>query len=75
MSLIIRKGETCRLNANLTKIRVGLDGKLRDTQFELDASCLILDKNGQVRSDSDVIFYNQPESPCGSARHLGGGYS
>jgi stress response protein SCP2 len=38
---------------------------------DLDVSALLLTAAGRVRSDADFVFYNQPVSPEGSARHLG----
>ncbi|MFF3945157.1 TerD family protein [Streptomyces sp. NPDC001902] len=37
---------------------------------DVDASALLLGADGQVRSDEDFIFYNQPRHPGGAARHL-----
>lgn len=42
-----------------------------DGETELDASALLLGPGGKVGSDSDFIFYNQPESSNGSVRFLG----
>lgn len=72
MSQILDKGETYRLDADLAKIRVGFGWKPRDPKADLDASCLMLAKNDQVRSDADVIFYNQHASPCGAVQQLEG---
>lgn len=38
---------------------------------DIDASALLLTASGKVRSDADMVFYNQPASPDGSVRHLG----
>ncbi|MGH3324880.1 MAG: TerD family protein, partial [Streptomyces sp.] len=38
---------------------------------DVDASALLLDEGGRVRSDEDFIFYNQPRHPSGVVRHLG----
>ncbi|WP_093800831.1 TerD family protein [Streptomyces sp. Wb2n-11] len=37
----------------------------------VDASALLLDANGKVRGDADLVFYNQPHHPSGTVRHLG----
>jgi stress response protein SCP2 len=37
---------------------------------DVDASALLLDRRGRVRSDEDFIFYNQPRHPSGLVRHL-----
>ncbi|WP_395729750.1 TerD family protein [Nakamurella sp.] len=38
---------------------------------DVDASALVLDERGKVRSDQDLVFYNQPTHPSGKVRHLG----
>ncbi|MFG2132403.1 TerD family protein [Streptomyces sp. NPDC048751] len=40
---------------------------------DVDVSALLLDASGRVRSDADLVFYNQPAHPSGSVRHLGKG--
>ncbi|MFJ8885369.1 TerD family protein [Streptomyces sp. NPDC102402] len=37
----------------------------------VDASVLLLDANGTVRGDHDLVFYNQPTHPSGTVRHMG----
>lgn len=37
---------------------------------DVDASALLLGADGQVRTDEDFVFYNQPRHPAGVARHL-----
>lgn len=38
---------------------------------DLDASALLLGSGGRVRSDADLVFYNQPEHASGAVRHIG----
>jgi len=38
---------------------------------DIDASALLLDAGGRVRSDADMVFYNQPEHTSGAVRHTG----
>ncbi|MFJ4556335.1 TerD family protein [Streptomyces massasporeus] len=40
---------------------------------DVDVSALLLDATGRVRSDADLVFYNQPAHPSGTVRHLGKG--
>ncbi|MFC8393479.1 TerD family protein [Streptomyces sp. NPDC057238] len=40
---------------------------------DVDVSALLLDATGRVRSDTDLVFYNQPAHPSGTVRHLGKG--
>ncbi|WP_232850850.1 TerD family protein [Nocardia acididurans] len=44
-----------------------------ESEFEVDASALLLGENRKVHSDNDFVFYNQPESADGSVRFLGAG--
>jgi stress response protein SCP2 len=37
---------------------------------DVDASLLLLGRDGRVRSDADFVFYNEPRHPSGVARHL-----
>lgn len=37
----------------------------------VDLSALLLKESGQVRTDEDMVFYNQPVSADGAVRHLG----
>ena len=77
MAISLSKGG----NVSLTKeapgvesIAVGLGWDARATDgmdFDLDASCFMLNSNGKVRSDADFIFYNQLKSACGSVEHTG----
>ncbi|MET4926003.1 VWA domain-containing protein [Streptomyces sp. PSRA5] len=38
---------------------------------DVDASALLLTHTGQVRSDGDFVFYNQPRHASDAVRHLG----
>ncbi|MBB1242490.1 VWA domain-containing protein [Streptomyces durbertensis] len=38
---------------------------------DVDASALLLDGGGRVRSDADLVFYNQPRHASGAVRHEG----
>ncbi|MFD4769446.1 VWA domain-containing protein [Streptomyces niveus] len=40
---------------------------------DVDASALLLTSTGQVRSDGDFVFYNQPRHAADAVRHLGKG--
>ncbi len=41
------------------------------TDFDLDASALLLDASGKVLSDQHFVFYNNLKSPDGSVEHTG----
>jgi hypothetical protein len=36
---------------------------------DLEASAILLNRSGRVRSDADLVFYNQPAAPDGAVRH------
>ncbi|MEU6181834.1 TerD family protein [Streptomyces coeruleorubidus] len=58
----------------LTAVLVGLGWDVRTTtgtDYDLDASALLLDTSGKVPSDQHFIFYNNPKSPDGSVEHTG----
>ncbi|MFE1440351.1 TerD family protein [Streptomyces sp. NPDC058739] len=37
---------------------------------QVDLSALLVTADGRVRSDDDLVFYNQPEAESGAVRHL-----
>jgi stress response protein SCP2 len=38
---------------------------------DVDASALLLQESGRVRTDADFVFYNQPRHASGAVRHTG----
>jgi stress response protein SCP2 len=38
---------------------------------DVDASALLLERDGQVSDDVDFVYYNQAQHPSGAVRHLG----
>ncbi|MDO9103873.1 MAG: TerD family protein [Methylovulum sp.] len=77
MSLQLEKGGNINLSkfdSSLINITVGLGWDVRQSgseTFDLDASILLIKKDGRVRSDKDFIFYNQRNSDCGAVHHTG----
>jgi tellurium resistance protein TerD len=77
MAVSLRKGGNVSLkkvDPGIKKAMVGLGWDARVTDgaaFDLDASVFMLGANGQVRSDADFIFYNNPSSSDGSVVHGG----
>jgi tellurium resistance protein TerD len=58
----------------LTAALVGLGWDVRTTtgtDYDLDASALLLDASGKVLSDRHFVFYNNLTSPDGSVEHTG----
>lgn len=72
MAINLSKG----VNVNLTKevptlknIIAGLGWKPRSTDgqaFDLDASVLLLNENGKLEVDENIVFFNNKVSPCKS---------
>jgi tellurium resistance protein TerD len=55
-------------------VTVGLGWDVRTTtgtEFDLDASALLIGANGKVRSDGDFVYYGQKQSADGSVSHGG----
>lgn len=77
MLVSLSKGANVSLSKadpGLKKVLVGLGWDARSTagdDFDLDASIFMVKADGKVRSDSDFIFYNNPQSSCGSVKHTG----
>ncbi|CAM5462617.1 hypothetical protein SFUMM280S_01990 [Streptomyces fumanus] len=58
----------------LTAVIVGLGWEVRTTtgtDFDLDASALLLNSSGKVASDAHFVFFNNLKSPDGSVEHTG----
>jgi len=76
-SLTLSKGSNLSLtkaDPGLTRAMVGLGWDPRTTagvEFDLDASAILVNADGKVRSNDDFIFYNQLSAPNGSVVHQG----
>ena len=77
MAISLQKGGNVNLSKEapgLTKVVIGLgwDPRSSDgTEFDLDGSAFLLKTDGNVRGDSDFIFYNNLKSTDGSVVHNG----
>jgi tellurium resistance protein TerD len=78
MAINLSKGQKISLEKEapgLTNVIVGLgwDTKKADTgsDFDLDASVLLLNANGKLVSDKHLVFYNNTKSPDGAVEHTG----
>lgn len=77
MAISLSKGSNISLSKEapgLNRVSVGLGWDARTTDgadFDLDASALLLNESGKIRSSADFIFYNQLKSPDGSVEHTG----
>nr|WP_083898080.1 TerD family protein [Nocardia vinacea] len=68
-SPILIKGQNMPLPEDVIRVDVVIGWV--ESEIEVDASALLLGVGGKVGSDSDFVFYNQPESSDGSVRFLG----
>jgi len=77
VSVSLTKGGNVSLSKQapgLTAVVVGLGWDPRTTtgsDFDLDASAIMVDTNGRVLSDSHFVFFNNLKSPEGSVEHMG----
>jgi tellurium resistance protein TerD len=77
MSVSLSKGGNVSLTKEapgLTAVNVGLGWDVRTTSgtdFDLDASALLLNSAGKILSDQYFIFFNNLTSPDGSVEHMG----
>ncbi|MCH0542052.1 TerD family protein [Streptomyces sp. MUM 203J] len=77
MGVSLSKGGNVSLTKaapNLTAVTVGLGWDVRTTtgtDFDLDASALLLNAQGKVGTDGNFVFFNNLRSPDGSVEHTG----
>ncbi|MER7914327.1 MULTISPECIES: TerD family protein [unclassified Streptomyces] len=77
MGVSLAKGGNVSLSKEapgLTAVVVGLGWDVRTTtgsDYDLDASALLLNEAGKVLSDRHFVFYNNLTSPDGSVEHTG----
>ncbi|CAM5298384.1 Chemical-damaging agent resistance protein C OS=Streptomyces fumanus OX=67302 GN=GCM10018772_01730 PE=3 SV=1 [Streptomyces fumanus] len=77
MGVSLSKGGNVSLTKEapgLTAVIVGLGWDVRTTtgtDFDLDASALLLNSSGKVASDAHFVFFNNLKSPDGSVEHTG----
>ncbi|MEU2160968.1 TerD family protein [Streptomyces sp. NPDC019208] len=77
MGVSLAKGGNVSLSKQapgLSAVLVGLGWDVRTTtgtDFDLDASALLLDDSGKVASNGHFVFYNNLTSPDGSVQHTG----
>ncbi|WP_229868808.1 TerD family protein, partial [Streptomyces chryseus] len=77
MSVSLSKGGNVSLSKEapgLSAVLVGLGWDVRTTtgtDYDLDASALMVNEAGKVTSDQHFIFFNNLTSPDGSVEHTG----
>jgi tellurite resistance protein TerA len=67
--MTMRKGTNVQIPASA--VRVELGWRTGPGVPDADASALLLQSTGKVRSDGDFVFYNQPGHASGAVRHEG----
>ncbi|WP_189851800.1 TerD family protein [Streptomyces omiyaensis] len=60
----LRKGENTEVGSGR------VTAELRAVGDQVDLSALLVTAEGKVRSDDDLVFYNQPSAEAGAVRHL-----
>ncbi|RAJ56122.1 tellurite resistance protein TerA [Streptomyces sp. Amel2xB2] len=68
--MAMQKGSNVPVPAASVRIEVGRRSGTSGG-VDVDASALLLDTGGKVRSDSDFVFYNQPRHASGAVAHEG----
>ncbi len=77
MSVSLSKGGNVSLGKEapgMTEVLVGLGWDARTTtgtEFDLDASAILLKDDGKALSDQHFVFFNNLASPDGSVQHTG----
>ncbi|MDG9720147.1 TerD family protein [Streptomyces sp. DH24] len=77
MGVSLSKGGNVSLSKEapgLTAVLVGLGWDVRTTtgtDYDLDASALLVNESGKVLSDRHFVFFNNLKSPDGSVEHTG----
>ncbi|MEW2438913.1 MULTISPECIES: TerD family protein [Streptomyces] len=77
MGVSLAKGGNVSLSKEapgLAAVLVGLGWDVRTTtgtDYDLDASALLVNESGRVASDRHFVFYNNLKSPDGSVEHTG----
>ncbi|MGQ0845021.1 MAG: TerD family protein [Sporichthyaceae bacterium] len=77
MSVALTKGgnvSLTKLAPTMTAVTVGLGWDVRSTtgtDFDLDASAILLGADGKVSGDKNFVFFNNLTSPDGSVEHTG----
>jgi len=77
MSVSLSKGGNVSLSKEapgLSAVNIGLGWDARTTSgtdFDLDASALMVNASGKILSDANFIFFNNLTSPDGSVEHTG----
>lgn len=76
MTISLEKGQKVELEKGLAKIKVALGWDTQKYQgaanFDLDASAFLLDKQGKLASDGDIVFYGMQKTPDGKLAHKSG---
>jgi stress response protein SCP2 len=66
----VTKGQNVGLPSTIKSLQVVPEWAGGQSAAQPDLMAVFLDGDRRVRGDADLVFYNQPESPGGSVRHV-----
>jgi len=67
----LRKGQNVPLDSEIKNLRMSVRWTAHSEAVNVDLVALIVGPDRKVRSDADMIFYNQPSTADGSVVHAG----
>jgi stress response protein SCP2 len=67
----LSKGQNVGLPEGALRLRIVVTWDQGEAEVDLDASALLLGADRRVRSDADLVFYNQPSTVDGAVQYLG----
>jgi stress response protein SCP2 len=67
----LMKGQNVPLDPEISSLRMSVRWVAPEDAVAVDLVALIIGQSGSVRSDADMIFYNQPGAADGSVVHAG----
>ncbi|MEU0523749.1 VWA domain-containing protein [Streptomyces niveus] len=71
MTAVTKLSKGANLPVTVPSVRAVLSWSAGPGIPDVDGSALLLTDGGQVRSDGDFVFYNQPHHASGAVRHIG----
>jgi len=68
---VLVKGQNVALDPDASSLRLSVRWDSGSSPVDIDLVALILGADRRVRSDADMVFYNQTATPDGSVVHAG----
>jgi stress response protein SCP2 len=68
---VLTKGQNTPLDPSISNLRMSVRWTAHADAINVDLVALIVGQDRRVRSDADMIFYNQPSTADGSVVHAG----